>query len=441
MRTRIPAPVGPLPVAVIGAGPIGLVAAAHLVRRGERPLVFEAGTAVGASVRAWGHVRLFSPWRHLTDPVARALLEDTGWRSPDPDRLPTGFELVEGFLEPLAGHASIAPHLRLGRRVRAVSRHGFDKLKSVGRDQAPFELVVETLSGREERHLVRAVIDASGTWATPNPLGSGGVPVPGERRLAGHVAYGIPDVMGRDRARYAGRDTLVVGSGHSAFNALLDLVELHRRVGRGSVTWAVRGVASPRLYGGQAADQLAARGALGAHLRSGVEQGLVRLVTAFRTERLERHDARSVTVHGLDGRRLGPFEQVVVATGFRPELDLTRELRLRLDEALESPVDLAPLIDPNVHSCGTVHPHGYRALSHPERDFFTVGMKSYGRAPTFLLLTGYEQVRSVVAALTGDLDAAGAVELVLPETGVCSTPGRLSAEPPRAARQAAACCA
>ncbi len=98
-----------------------------------------------------------------------------------------------------------------------------------------------------------------------------------------------------------------------------------------------------------------------------------------------------------------------------------RELRLALDTSLESPVALAPLIDPNVHSCGTVPPHGVEELSHPEENFYIVGMKSYGRAPTFLTLTGYEQVRSIVAALTGDYEAARNVELILPETGVCST--------------------
>ncbi len=95
--------------------------------------------------------------------------------------------------------------------------------------------------------------------------------------------------------------------------------------------------------------------------------------------------------------------------------------RLALDPAVESPVELAPLIDPNVHSCGTVPPHGERQLRHPERGFYIVGMKSYGRAPTFLLLTGYEQVRSVVCAITGDLAGAENVMLELPETGVCSS--------------------
>ena len=99
------------------------------------------------------------------------------------------------------------------------------------------------------------------------------------------------------------------------------------------------------------------------------------------------------------------------------------EIRLDLHSWLECPRQLGELIDPNEHSCGTVPPHGFAELSHPERDFFIVGMKSYGRAPTFLMMTGYEQVRSVVAALAGDLEAARDVRLVLPETGVCDGPG------------------
>src|SRR5438132_12238402 len=117
---------------------------------------------------------------------------------------------------------------------------------------------------------------------------------------------------------------------------------------------------------------------------------------------------------------LGPIDEIVCATGFRPDLVLTRELRLDLDPAVEAPSALAPLIDPNVHSCGSVPPHGAEELKHPESDFYTVGMKSYGRAPTFLLLTGYEQVRSVVAAIAGDWESARDVQLVLPETGVWS---------------------
>lgn len=131
----------------------------------------------------------------------------------------------------------------------------------------------------------------------------------------------------------------------------------------------------------------------------------------------------------VDGRTLDA-DVVVPCTGFRPDLDILRELRLSLDPAVEAPVELGPLIDPEFHSCGTVPPHGAKLLGHPEKDFYIVGMKSYGRAPTFLLATGYEQVRSVVAALAGDREAADAVQLELPETGVCSTDAGTSCDVP-----------
>jgi hypothetical protein len=411
--------VGALPVAVIGAGPIGLVAAAQLVARGERPVVLEAGEAVGDSIRRWAHVRLFSPWKYLTEPVSRGMLEGAGWTLPDPDGLPTGGELVSGLLEPLAALPQIAPHVRLGHRVLSVTRRGFDKTKTAGRDAAPFELLIRRADGTRERLLARAVIDASGTYTSPNPAGAGGLAADGEAEAADRIHYGIPDVLGRDRARYAGRRTLVVGSGHSAFNALLELAALAQDAPGTEIVWAVRRRDPGLMFGGGERDALPARGSLGARMRALVDGGAVRLVTGFRVERLARTQ-RGILAESADGV-IGPVDELVVATGFRPDLDMLREVRLEVDSALESPVRLAPLIDPNVHSCGTVYPHGFAELAHPEKDFWVTGMKSYGRAPTFLLLTGYEQVRSVVAALAGDLDAARAVELVLPETGVCST--------------------
>ena len=408
-----------LPIAIIGAGPIGLAAAAHLLRKGETPVVFEAGASVGAAVLTWGHVRLFSPWRYLIDREAEVLLEEAGWHAPDLENYPTGQELVEDYLIPLANLPEMRAHLQYHTRVVSVSRQGLDKMKTPGREAAPFLLRIETAEGEEREVLARAVIDASGTYQTPNPLGANGLPALGERQLRQHIFYGIPDVLGAHRARYTGRRVLVVGSGHSAFNVLLDLSQLHEQDPSTYLLWAIRRKEIGQLFGGGESDALPARGQLGLRLRTLVEDGKLQVVTGVQIEALHA-TAQGIVIEGEE-ERIGPVDEIIAATGFRPDLALTRELRLALDASLESPVRLAPLIDPNVHSCGTVPPHGVEELSHPEEHFYIVGMKSYGRAPTFLTLTGYEQVRSIVAALTGDWEAARKVELVLPETGVCST--------------------
>ena len=399
-----------LPIAIIGAGPVGLAAAAQLAKRGATPLVLEAGASVGSSVLQWGQVRIFSPWKYDIDPSARELLETTDWTPPDAEAYPTGRELVEQYLAPLG--RALAPNVRVEHRVVSITRLGFDKMKTEGRDAAPFAITVATLDG-ERQLLARAVIDASGTYGLPNPLGAGGVPARGEAELAPRIHYGIADPLGRDRATYAGRRVLVVGSGHSAFDVLIDLAALPAT----EITWLVRRPFANEKYGGAEGDALPARGALGTRMRGLVDQGAV-------TQVVLRIAALRETTEGVfvsDGAtEIGPFDRLIATTGFRPDLVPLRELRVRLDEILEAPPALAPLIDPNVHSCGTVPPHGVRELSHPEKDFFIVGMKSYGRAPTFLMLTGYEQVRSIACALTGDPAGAASVELVLPQTGVCS---------------------
>ena len=267
------------------------------------------------------------------------------------------------------------------------------------------------------------MIDASGTWTSPNPLGAGGVPVEGERELAQHISTGIPDVLGRDRALFEGRVAAVVGAGHSAANVLIDLARLAERHPRTGALWIVRGSNLARVYGGGAADKLPARGELGAHLRELVESGRVTLVTGFAASAVRAEGERVILEGETEAgtRTVGPVDRIVVATGQRPELAMCRELRLELDPWLESARALGPMIDPNLHSCGSVPPHGHRELSHPEPGFYTVGVKSYGRAPTFLMMTGYEQVRSVAAAIAGDTAAADDVRLVLPETGVCTT--------------------
>ena len=428
VEAACPAPrISDLPVVVIGAGPVGLAAAAELLARGLTPLVLEAGAAAGTHLRDWGHVRFFSPWSYATNRAAVALLRQTGWQAPDPEAFPTGDELVERYLAPLAAHPAIAPHLRFGQRVVAVARRVNGKVRDAGRGEQPFEVRAEDAEGRETRVLARAVIDASGTWSRPNPAGASGLPALGETALAHRIRYAMPDVLGRERARYAGRRVAVLGGGHSAAGTLIDLARLAEEVPGTEIVWVLRRRDFTAVFG-SAQDQLSQRGALGQRLKALMETGRLRLVAPFAVDSIEAQEGR-LLLRDAASLQTVAADELVVATGFRPDLGFLGELRLDLDPALDCPRVLGPLIDPNLHSCGTVRPHGARELEQPEAGFYLAGMKSYGRAPTFLLLTGYEQVRSIAAALAGDRAAAERVELVLPETGVCSGPAESETAP------------
>jgi thioredoxin reductase len=410
------------PVVVIGAGPQGLAAAAHLLERGLTPLVLEQGAEPAAAVAEWGHVRLFSAWPELVDQAAARLLSrsiDGGWTAPE-SGYPTGGQWIDGYLAPLA--AALRDHVRYDTRVVAVSRKGRDRLVDAGRAEQPFTVHVSDASGVEERLEARAVIDASGTWRKPSPAGADGIPALGEAAAtaAGLVSYAVPDSA--HPGRYAGKHTVVIGAGASAFNAIIELTRIAAAHPGTTITWALRRTVSGATFGGGTADELPQRGALGLRAKRAVEEGAVRLLTGFRTEHFTIVDGAAV-VRSEDGRALEPADNVVVLTGFRPDLSFLSELRLDLDPTLEAPRRIAVEIDPNIHSCGSVRATGAADLAQPEPDLYLVGMKSYGRAPTFLALTGYEQVRSVVAELAGDHEAAQRVDLVLPDTGVCGGAG------------------
>lgn len=408
-----------LPVIVIGAGPVGLAAAAELLERGIEPLVLEQGDEAGAAILQWGHIRLFSPWKHVTDPAAVRLLGSTGWKPQHPEAMPTGQEFVKHYLAPLAATEALRDRIRYGVHVEAISRLGMDKTRSMGRAEAPFVIRV---GGAEQEILARAVIDASGTFSQPNEIIASGFRPRHQAAIESHLTHGLPDVLGKDQARFAGKHTVVVGAGHSAANTLIALTRLAERAPGTSTTWLVRNETPVRVFGSED-DELDGRASIGAATRDLVDSGKIALLNRFLIDDVIPADGDQVSIIGTRSGEAASIEAdtVVVATGFRPELDSLREIRLGLDDVIEAPIRLAPLIDPNLHSCGTVPPHGVDELSHPEPGFWLAGMKSYGRAPTFLLLTGYEQVRSIADEIAGNRDAARLIQLVLPETGVCST--------------------
>jgi len=413
---------GELPVVVIGAGPQGLAAAAHLVERGEQPVVLEAGDGPAHAVSQWGHVRTFSPWSELVDQAAGRLLAREGWAAPD-GGYPTGAEWISSYLAPLA--AALGDRVRYGARVSGVSRLGRDRLVDADRGQQPFTVHVQHADGREQRLLARAVVDASGTWGSPGPAGADGLPAPGERAAheSGVLSY-LPPTPAQVEA-VAGKRVVVIGGGHSAMTTVIHLAEVVRRAPDTKVSWVLRRGSAGVSFGGGSADQLPQRGALGANAHRAVQDGQVELLTGFRVERVDPQPGANGAVRLLaeDGRELAGVDRVVVQTGFRPDLSFLGEMRLDLDPVLQSPARIAVEIDPNLHSCGDVKATGASDLAHPEPNLYLVGMKSYGRAPSFLAMTGYEQVRSVVAALCGDHEAATRVELNLPDTGVCGGSG------------------
>jgi thioredoxin reductase len=428
-----------LPVVVIGAGPIGLAAAAHLIERGIEPLVLEAGLSAGTAVRDWAHVRLFSPWSEVTDPAAEKLLAPTGWTRPEGATYPTGGDWAEQYLQPLAD--ILGDKVRYGATVTGVARAGRDRIVDADRDEQPFTVHIELADGSEKRISALAVIDASGTWTIPSPMGADGLPALGEKAAADRISYRVPDLKDPAvRARYAGKRTAVIGSGASAFTALAYLADLAKEEPGTHAVWILRRGIGADTFGGGEADQLPARGALGLRAKAAVEAGHASAVTGFRTQAVER-DGDQLVLVAEDGRRLEPVDEVIVLTGFRPDLSFLSEVRLGLDERLQAPTALAPLIDPNVHSCGTVYPHGVNELAHPEKDIYLVGMKSYGRAPTFLAMTGYEQVRSIAASIAGDQEAAERVELTLPETGVCGGAGLFDDPDAAQSGEGGGCCA
>jgi glycine/D-amino acid oxidase-like deaminating enzyme len=423
------------PTVVVGAGPTGLAAAAHLLERGLEPLVLEAGGQAGAAVAQWHHVRLFSPWAELVDPAAVRLLQTHGWQQPDPAGYPTGAEWAGRYLRPLAD--ALGDRVRVGTTVIGVTRRGRDRVVDAGRDTEP--LTVHAADEQQEFRLTaRAVIDASGTWATPNPLGGDGLPAAGEDASRARISYRIPDLTDPVvRERFAGKRVAVAGSGHSALTALVALADVAEEHPGTEIRWLLRRGAVGNVFGGGDDDQLPARGALGQRAKKAADAGHIRTVTGFRTAAVQQTPDGRLILESFDGQHTEPLDEVIALTGFRPDLSWLSEIRLDLDPILQAPRALAPLIDPNVHSCGTVYPHGVAELAQPEPGVYLVGMKSYGRAPTFLALTGYEQVRSVVAAIAGDHDAASRVELTLPETGVCGGTGVFD-EPAETA--AAGCC-
>jgi len=411
-----------LPIAIIGAGPVGLAAAAHLIQYKQKVIILEAGTEVGANILTWKHIKLFSQWKYNIDKAASSLLEKYEWEKPNLEEIPTGKELVEKYLVPLSKIPEIKEVIALNTKVISLARKNIDKMKTAHRENVPFVIYTEH-EGIIQTIEARAVIDATGTWRNPNPANSSGVWLESEKNLKENIFYGLPDILGESISRYKNKKVAVIGSGHSAINTLLALGTLKERNPQTEIVWIMRKERVEEAYGGEEKDALEARGLLGSRIHELVDNGTVQVFTSFRVEQLKESNNSTFNINGeVKGEilRIDLIDEVIVNTGNRPNYSFLSELRTKVDFATESVEAISSLIDPNLHSCGTVRPHGEKELRQPEKNLYIVGSKSYGRAPTFLMATGYEQVRSIAAFIAGDIESSEKVELDLPETGVCS---------------------
>jgi thioredoxin reductase len=396
-------------LAIIGAGPVGLEAAAAAIARGFDVHVFERGE-VGAHPIAWGHVRMFTPWRMNVGSHSRRLLEQHGWTSPDAETCPKGSELAAQYLEPLAKHSELAPRLHLNTQVVHVSRRGLLKGDAIGaaaRREHPFRLLVRDVGGRESYLHAYAVIDASGVYGQPNWAGDGGIPARRELYLAPQMSYRIDDVLDLQRERYAGKRTMVIGAGASAATTVCDLAELASATPGTSALWVTRRPASA-LYPPRADDPLEGRRALHARARAlagGADPHVAHIGEAM-VEELEfnsaTHRYHAILRIGEQLRR-EEADLVIVNTGFGPDDSLYRELQIHECYTSRAPYQLAAaLLGAAAGDCLTTPAFGVDVLANPEPDFYILGHKSYGRNPHFLLETGYQQAAEVVEKLAAD---------------------------------------
>ena len=400
-------------LAIIGAGPVGLEAAAAARERGFDVHIFERGE-VGAHPIAWGHVRMFTPWRMNVGPHSAQWLETAGWARPEAEAYPTGAELAQHYLEPLGKHPQLAPRIHAHTQVVHVSRRGMLKGDAVGgaaRREHPFRLLVRDVGGRESYLHAYAVIDASGVYGQPHWAGDGGIPARRELYLAPQMSYRIDDVLDLQRARYAAKRTLVIGAGASAATTVCDLARLASEAPGTMVLWATRGAAGA-LYSQFTDDPLPARRELYARARAlagGADPSVTHIGDAV-VEELEfnsaTHRYHAVLRVGEQVRR-EEIDQVIVNTGFGPDDSLYRELQVHECEITRAPYRLAKALrEAGSTDCLTAPALGADVLANPEPDFYILGHKSYGRNPHFLLQTGYQQCADVIDRLAVDLAVA-----------------------------------
>jgi thioredoxin reductase len=375
---------------VVGAGPVGIAAALGGFRLGWDAAVFEQGE-VGDSLRRWGPAKFFSPLSMNLPPGASAML---GSALPAQNAMLTGPEFVETVLVPLAKSKTLAGRIKLGYRVAAIGRSGLKKddwIRHPIRAERTFRVLADTPQG-EETFEFDAVIDASGTYGQPVSLGAGG-PARGERALAARL---IRNLGALQRSELAGKTALLIGHGDSAATAILRLSQFETRV-----VWATRSL-NRRPCVEVGADPLPERQriAFEANQLAMNPPAWVQMERRAAVEEIAQADGGKLRVY-LTGGRQFLVDHVIGLTGYRPDLSITSELAIAIDPATEGSAGLARALS-NLTDCLSIPVVTPEDLASGEPGFYLAGSKSYGRARTFLLQSGYAQLETILNRLESD---------------------------------------
>jgi thioredoxin reductase len=345
-------------LAILGGGPTGVEAAVAAAERGYDVHLFERG-AIGDAMRKWSHVHMFSPFEMNASELGRRKVHAEVGTLPNDMALLTGGQFATEYLEPLA--ATLGDRVRTFTEVLGIARTGVLKGELIGepaRMESPFRLLLHR--GREEwNETADLIFDCTGTFATPNPLGDGGLNAVGERLCVERIEYGIPDVATN---AYLGKRVLVVGCGHSAASVVRNLAALAGT----RVIWLKRRNEVPPCAPIEN-DVLPARSELIDCANELVASGGVEFRPGCRVLAVARvRGGVEVRLATPDGETTEVVDRIVGATGFRPNLELARELQAKTCYATEGTFNLAAaLLGEKGGDCLSIGGFGPETLQHP----------------------------------------------------------------------------